>query len=76
MRPALPEPDHRLVRTGEHLDVLGQREVPGHRAVTSPIETNQLGQHVCVTRVALAPEAPCRSRSAVFFRGLVPPYMT
>jgi hypothetical protein len=38
---------------GEHLDVLGERGVPGDRAVMGPVEADQLGQHVRIAGVAL-----------------------
>ena len=53
---ALPRPDHRLVGLGDDLDVLGDRGVPGDRAVMIPIETDKLGEHVGV-----AWSAPTRS---------------
>jgi hypothetical protein len=40
---------------GEHLDVLGERGVPGDRAVMGPVEADQLDQHVRIAGVALDP---------------------
>jgi hypothetical protein len=44
----LSVPDHALVGAGEQLDRLGQLAVAGDRAVRGPIQTHQLGQHVCI----------------------------
>jgi hypothetical protein len=37
----------------EHLYVLGQRRVPGHRAVVGAVQADELGEHMCVAGIAL-----------------------
>ena len=51
----LPGPDHRLMRPSRRLHVLGDVAVAGDRAVMVPVQPDDLGEHMRITRVGLRP---------------------
>lgn len=50
----LPGPDQVLVRSGEHLDRLGELTVTGELPVVAPVGADQIGQHLRIAGSDLA----------------------
>ena len=48
-----PGPDHHLMGASQCLDGLGLLTVTSHRPVVATVEAHDLGEHVCVTGIAL-----------------------